>query len=142
VHSLRGMCANIGAVGVADEASSLELCLESESLQELDALFDSFRDAFEAMLGNIGRLQSSAPAAGGEVLDEQSLVLFLEELLPGLRSRTPLKCQAAAARLGGAVVSPAFRDEVARICALTDQYNFVPALKLTEQVLDKIRKEE
>ena len=142
VHSLRGMCANIGAFLAAEAAGNLERCLGTGSLAGRDDRFESFRHAFESMLGEIGRLPSVVTHSGrAEEIDEHGLALLLEELLPGLRSRTPLKCRDAAERLRDAVAPKAFREEVVRICTLTDQYNFVPALKLAEQVLGRIRKD-
>ena len=142
VHGLRGMCANIGAVRAAEAAGNLERCLAAGCRTGEQALFESFRDAFESMLGEIGRLSPPVTHSGSaEDIDEHALAALLEELLPGLRSRTPLKCRDAAERLRDAVVPKAFREEITRICTLTDQYNFIPAQKLTEQVLGKIRKD-
>ncbi len=142
VHSLRGMCANIGAYRVEGAAADLERLLAVDEPGDYDEAFASFRDAFDSMLGEIGRLEGrEVSCRQGAVLDVSALAAFLDELLPGLRSRTPMKCQAVADRLCAAAVPMAYRDDVDRICALTEQYDFAPALALTEKVLDKIKRD-
>ena len=142
VHSLRGMCANIGAVKVAQAAADLEKELAGGGAAA-EALFTPLQTAFEAMLREIDGLGEGAPAApGGTEIDTATLVSLLEGLLPGLRSRTPLKCQAVADTLCAAAVPTAFRDDVDRICSLTEDYNFPAALALAQQVLEKIRRDE
>ena len=59
--------------------------------------------------------------------------------MPGLRTRTPKKCQAVADRLRGAVLPAAVRDEVAQMCVLMDRYSFAQAQTLAELVLEKIK---
>ncbi|GAB6112580.1 PAS domain S-box protein [Desulfomicrobium salsuginis] len=142
VHSLRGMCANIGAHRVEATAADLERRLAGDAPGDHAEAFTPFRDAFEAMLEEIGRLEvREVSCRQGLELDVSALASLLDELLPGLRSRTPMKCQAVADRLCAAAVPKAFREDVDRICALTEQYDFAPALALAERVLDKIKRD-
>ena len=142
VHSLRGMCANIGAYRVEGAAADLERRLAGDAPGDCAETFASFRDAFDSMLGEIGRLEGLEVSCLQETeLDVSALAAFLDELLPGLRSRTPMKCQAVAERLCAASVPMAYRDDVERICALTEQYDFAPALTMAEKVLEKIKRD-
>ena len=143
VHTLRGMCANIGALKVAESAGRLEACLAEDSPQEPGALFTALRADFEIMLHELGRVKVRKPLRPlGPEMTVPALEVFLEELLPGLRSRMPMKCQAVADQLCSAVPPKDFRDDIARICVLLEQYNFVPALTLAEQVLERINREK
>ena len=53
-----------------------------------------------------------------------------------------MKCQAVADQLCSAVPPKDFRDDIGRICVLLEQYNFVPALTLAEQILERINREK
>ena len=142
VHSLRGMCSNLGAARVAQTALELERRLSGSSSEDLESLYASLRSAYESMLlelDSLGELKA-APARMTQI-DAQALASLLQELLPGLRSRTPLKCQPVADRLCVSSPPKSFRDDVARICKLMEEYDFAPALAVTEQLLEKLRRE-
>ena len=142
VHSLRGMCSNLGAVRVAETTLNLERRLDGSSAGDLEELYDHLRDAFESMLDELDSLRELKADSGRKTeIDAPALASLLEELLPGLRSRTPLKCQPVADRLCVAAAPKPFRDDVARVCALMEEYDFAPALAVTEQLLEKLRRE-
>ena len=95
------------------------------------------------MLHELGRVKvRNALRPQGPELGIPALKTFLEELLPGLRARMPMKCQAVADQLCSAVPPKDFRDDIGRICVLLEQYNFVPALTLAEQILERINREK
>jgi PAS domain S-box-containing protein len=143
VHSLRGMCANIGAVKVAQAAADLEMALDGKGGRNVDALFTSLQSAFAGMIGEIERFEDHVPPGfPAAEIDAQALASLLEELLPGLQARMPMKCQAVADRLRAVVVPRPWKDDVERICALTGDYNFPAALTLARQVLEKTRRGE
>jgi hypothetical protein len=99
------------------------------------------RVSFDAMLSEIGRIGDfTAKDRRLPALDERDLALLLEELLPGLRSRTPMNCQAVADRLCNAIPSRNYQGDVARVCALMDQYNYAPALALVENMLERLHR--
>jgi PAS domain S-box-containing protein len=139
-HTLRGVCGNLGATDVFAAAGQLESALDGGPLRQVEAAFGLLKARFEIMLREVDRVRTPAhrrPA--GPVLDTAELAALLEELMPGLRTRTPKKCQAVADRLRGAVLPPAVRDEVAQMCVLMDRYSFAQAQTLAELVLEKIR---
>jgi CheY-like chemotaxis protein len=139
VHTLLGVCGNLGAVKVVAAARDFERALHDGSGPERDALFTALRVCFETMLHEIDRVRyvkHGEPAR--QDLDTAGLARLLEDLMPGLRSRTPKKCQGVADTLLNANIPPVFKDDVARVCALMDQYNYSPALTLVEMMLEKI----
>jgi len=141
VHTLIGVCGNMGADKVVASARELEKGLAGLSGQDLGALFAALRVDFDSLLGEIGRLRHlkvrTEPTAS---LDAKAVGGLLEELLPGLRSRTPVRCQGVADRLCNASLPKEYGDDVGRICSLVDQYSFAPALALAEKILEKINR--
>ncbi|MBE1425860.1 PAS domain S-box-containing protein [Desulfomicrobium macestii] len=141
VHTLLGMCGNLGATRVVTAAADLERALDAENLHEVDALYVQMRISFDAMLSEIGRIGDfTAKDRRLPALDDRDLALLLEELLPGLRSRTPMNCQAVADKLCNAIPSRNYQGDVARVCALMDQYNYAPALALVENMLERMHR--
>lgn len=141
VHTMLGMCGNLGATRVVTAAADLERALDAGNLHEVDALYVQMRVSFDAMLSEIGRIGDfTARDQQLPVLDDQDLAALLEELLPGLRSRTPMNCQAVADRLCNAIPSRNYQGDVARVCALMDQYNYAPALALVENMLERMHR--
>ena len=142
VHTLRGVCGNLGATGVFSAAGQMERALGDGSRQQVEAAFGLLKARFEAMLREVDRVRTPGfRQLRGPAIEPAELAALLEELMPGLRTRTPKKCQAVADRLRGAVLPAAVRDEVAQMCVLMDRYSFAQAQTLAELALEKIKEE-
>jgi len=140
VHTLRGVCGNLGAMEIFAAASQLEGELAGAPHQDAEESFKALQTGFDAMLREIDRVKQPASIpAQGPVLEADDLAELLTALMPGLRTRTPKKCQAVADKLRGAVLPETFRDEVGRMCLLMEQYSFARALELAERVLGRIK---
>ena len=140
VHTMRGVCGNLGAMDVFAAASRLDDELRGEERANVEVFFAQLRSGFEDMLREIDRLkQPEFCPVPVPMLEPEALAELLTSLIPALRSRTPRKCQAVADTLRGFELPDIFKNDLTRMCVLMDQYDFAPALELAQRVLEKIK---
>jgi len=138
-HSLKGVAANLGLLGVSESAAALERAIREERpAPERHALLETFESALQTGLEALASVlpgQGAAPSS--EVLDESGLRVVLDELA-ALLAEDDLNAVSHYHKHAGQI-AVALGARASALSARIEQYQFEEALEILRTAMQELR---
>jgi PAS domain S-box-containing protein len=144
-HAVKGTSGMLGAMGLFESASVLEMAATQEDMDPAESLAE-FSIRLDEVLDSIGVLKAAQPEESefpqaGEVASQEELLASLEGLRSPLCQGAPVECRERSKAVKALVWPVNLQGEAAQLLKFIAEYDFKKALAHLEEMEGELRRD-
>lgn len=146
IHTVKGVCGNIGAHDLENAAAALETAVRQENYEVLEGLVGKFEAALTIVMQSIVSAERTDTSRNEKLrhkpaADKAELRQLLLKLEPYVMDREAKPCKNILKEMTGFIWPDNYTNDVSRLVQFIDSYKFKKGQELLTKIIQRTKKE-